>query len=484
MSIEHLHEKVLDVCKTNFGVAIGLNVLQLALEREISLLGGSAFGTGLPTSFGGLKASVKIDPAKVTIAPNSAEARFDVNAEFQVIIHRPGDVNQYLGRYNLAFVDATAKLLEDNRIGGQLAIILESRGAYNMAPDPRPTEFEDRLKAQGIVDPVGKADVASYDRFEAAAFLFSPDVYLDALLASLPVPEIRESLRAIRLVSPLQIDFISTHVIVHSPNVEFDNPICPRTPFNNSELTIERGVDTQGVAKTHVKINEVVRSPAIELARVKNASIAAVNPSLDAAFLYYYPKGVLFDWSFGALKPSVTFSDRGSKFAIYWFYNLSAALKKIKVSFRAISPTQGVIVIEAPVEVNGNSGAGIKIGCVKFEVLSVRCNGDIDPLVIEVEGGISGVQGDLYIDGQIKNVKVDIDWRTTFGFPFDQIADWILDRILNKEVKKIVGREVNLYRRNISLLTDVLFDIRLYISGIESNAKAESILYAVNLNEG
>ncbi|MEZ8742901.1 hypothetical protein AB6E21_22910 [Photobacterium swingsii] len=481
MSLDILHNDVSTICDEEFGIAVSLATLNRILASEINQLAKSNFS--LPTRFSDLEASVEINPAKVKILPNAKEARLDVNAEFDVIIHLPSGKSEWLGRYTLSFMDAQSLILEDSRIGGKLGIALQSQGNYVMNPTTRPPEFNDRLIAQGIVDSDGNADTASYDRFESAAFLFGSEIYLDAVLSSIPFPEIRESLRAIKLISPLKVDFSSSHVVIHSPNVEFDNPTCPNSAFKGTEVIFNRITGSDGATVTNVIIKENL-TQSIGNQALPHVQTEEVSGTLDAAILYYYPKKILFDWSFGVLKPSVTASDRGTKFGIYWFYNVSAALKPLVVSFQAISPTKGTITIDAPFEVNGNSGAGIKIGCVKHEVLSVRCNGAVDPLVIEVDGGISSNQGSLYINGSLMNMKVDIDWRTNFGFPFDQIADWILDRILNKEIKKVIGRQVNLYRRNISEISDVLKDNQLYVSRIDSNAKGKSILFAANLNEG
>ena len=164
-----------------------------------------------------------------------------------------------------------------------------------MTPDPRPNQFNARLIAQEIVDKNGKADVASHDRFEYAAFYFNPEEYLDALLLLIRVPEIRESLRAIKLVSPLQIDFIDTHVIVHSPNVEFDDPVCSRVPFSKSEVAIKLLTAADGTKTTEVHINESAAPSANSIVSTNTEPAVDEEQSLVAAFLYYYPKDVLLD---------------------------------------------------------------------------------------------------------------------------------------------------------------------------------------------
>ena len=479
MTLQNLHNAIFDVCKDNFGIALSFDVLSHVLQEEIDQLALKE----LPTPFHELVASAKLDSQGVKITPDVLNQRFNVKANFEVTIHRLGSVADWLGKYDLSFDHAIARPLEDGRLDDQLGLTLEDRGSYSMKPQ-RPKDFSDRLIAQGVVDEHGNADTASYDRFETAAFLFYPDDYLDALLSLIRVPKIRESLRGIRLVSPLQFAFIDTHLIVHSPNVEFDDAVCTRVPFSRSEVVMERVTAADGSSRVRVEIREGAAPPGNTISRATDEPGFDDGQHLSAAFLYYYPKEVLIDWSLGRLKPALTLSDRGRRYGIYWQYSLTAALERLEVSFKSTSPRSGAIVVEAPVEVSGSASAGIKVGCVRHEFFGVRCDGVVNPLTIEVEAGITGDQA-LYIDGKISAAQPDIDWSTRYGFPFDEVADLILDRIVSREVRKIIGREVELYRRDISVLDEVLDDIHLYVSGLASNTRnGTSMLYSVDLNKG
>ena len=80
----------------------------------------------------------------------------------------------------------------------------------------------------------------------------------------------------------------------------------------------------------------------------------------------------------------------------------------------------------------------------------------------------------------IKQIHVDLAWNTGLGFPIDQIASWLLNRVMDAQAEKVIGTRIYMFRFPVS----DLFKLRgygYYTSNFESNATPPfHLLYALD----
>ena len=166
------------------------------------------------------------------------------------------------------------------------------------------------------------------------------------------------------------------------------------------------------------------------------------------------------------VKPSVNFSDRGSLGPIYYRWTSSSALKSLGIEISSVSGNPSIL-ISAPNWVEGQAGAGIKIGCIRYEAAGAMFDGEVDPLTIEFTISIDLNVPSIIFISKIKEVRgKNFSFRTfpTLEFPLSEILDFLLARasetIITKQASNIL---------NVTRITLADFSIFRDISGIANN---------------
>lgn len=125
-----------------------------------------------------------------------------------------------------AHAGAKEFIARPGEIAGRIGLTLLSPGDYhfNSARAPQP-EFEQRPADLNI-----PAD--TYDRFESALLIFQPHEYLDAVIETIELPQLPQSLQGVRLAALFLFGMLDRHLIVHSDEVvtnAFQSDVWPST---------------------------------------------------------------------------------------------------------------------------------------------------------------------------------------------------------------------------------------------------------------
>lgn len=188
---------------------------------------------------------------------------------------------------------------------------------------------------------------------------------------------------------------------------------------------------------------------------------------IDRHDLFVYIPSVSYKIPFeSVVKPAVNFRDRGSIGPIYWRWSASAALKSLGISINSVNGDPSII-LSAPNYVEGQAGAGVKIGCIRYEAAGAMCDGEVDPLDIEFTISIDLKVPAIIFVSRIKNaVGKNFSFRTfpKMDFPLSEILDFLLARIAETLITSQTGKFLNTTR-----ITLADFSIFRDISGVANN---------------
>ena len=114
----------------------------------------------------------------------------------------------------------------------------------------------------------------------------------------------------------------------------------------------------------------------------------------------------------------------------------------------------------------------------------MTCEGTISPFKTKILGTIRNIFTDptLAIEGSLDGTpNPKIRWTTGYGWPFDDIADWLIGDITKKELRKLSKRSIELFSKPLSEFGDVLDSSNLNVYRLESDADPtnQSQLYSV-----
>lgn len=157
--------------------------------------------------------------------------------------------------------------------------------------------------------------------------------------------------------------------------------------------------------------------------------------------------------NFDIIKPSVTASDKGRFGPIYWRYSVTAAVKSLALNLVNIWPIE--FRLSLPTEVTGQVGAGIKIGCIRYEAAGAMFDGDVDPFDINFKIYLDWPSRQIVFLSKIENIRgQNFSFRTfpRAEFPISEIIDFILGRASEYVITKQAGKMLNITRIPIANL--------------------------------
>ena len=169
-----------------------------------------------------------------------------------------------------------------------------------------PGNLGDLLKQVGLVDAAGAPDFANFNLLRTASLLMNDRNFLLSGLNA-AFSRLNGNADQLQAVSPpLLLGTTSTHFVVYSEDVQTPIPGCPvgGKAIYELEWNIDNKTAAITVTQTHAAANMVTADIAASQIPNKQAKFTGLN-----AFVYYFPKQVLFDYTFGRCKPSVTASD-------------------------------------------------------------------------------------------------------------------------------------------------------------------------------
>ncbi|WP_133256007.1 hypothetical protein [Rhodopseudomonas palustris] len=476
MTIASAHAEIRNLCDMKFGFGVSLDFLNLAVVSEIARIQSGPFLKNLPFPHPGLAVTCELSNNAVQITPQAGTVDFRIDAKLTIIIHLDKNPASFLSKDEIAFSGGQATIAP-NAADTRLVFAPGSQGKFTVALGNDPANLGTLLQQVGLVDAAGAPDFTKFNLLRTASLIMNDRSFFVYLVETLPFPDLLGTLTSFKPLPPLLLGTTSTHFVVYSENVQTPIPGCPigGNAFHELEWT---SLDSKTTAVSVKQSDAAIKTVATDVADSKIPDKAARLTSANA-FVYYFPKTVLFDYTFGKCKPSVTASDSGSYAGIQWYYAITAALKSVTVAFQGVSPTEGRLIVDIPFQVFGQAGASIKVGCIDYSIGNVACHGIVDPFQFEVLGGYNKTRSEIYMTAAINKIDVELKWTTGLGFPIDQISSWLLNRVMDAQAEKVIGARIDIFRLPIS----DIFKLKAYgyyASNFESNATSDSLLYALD----
>ena len=161
----------------------------------------------------------------------------------------------------------------------------------------------------------------------------------------------------------------------------------------------------------------------------------------------------------GVIKPAVKISDRSSWGPFYYRWEITPSLKgQVNLSRTNLWPI--TFRLQAPLEVSGQAGAGVKIGSVRYEAVAMMFEGDVDPFDIEFRVMLDWPRREISFESRIERINAHDFYFTTMplDFPVNKIVDVILSgaakTIVNEQAEKILS-VTRIPIANLQLLEEV-----------------------------
>lgn len=293
-----------------------------------------------------------------------------------------------------------------------------------------------------------------------AISVFSGSEICESVVQALEFPDLLSIFVGVKFGDDVRIRCDADMVMLTATS-ELDFSHCPTSPFSGSIRTTATSTSTateawsghEGKTKQPKRTKEDV---------FVNVGVDDDSPSnqyppgppvpekLHQGDVFLFTPITLIQQNFnGVVKPSITASDTGSFGPIYWRYSLTAALKQQGFSLK-VFPTWPIrFTIDAPVDVTAQCGAGIKIGCVRYEAAGAMADGSVDPLQIEFRINLDVPRLELVFESRIADIQgKDFSFRTfpEAEFPVSQILDFLLARIAEAAITGQAGRILNTTR--------------------------------------
>ncbi len=157
--------------------------------------------------------------------------------------------------------------------------------------------------------------------------------------------------------------------------------------------------------------------------------------------------------NFNEVKPALTVSESDNFGPIYWRYSVTASVKSIGLNLINNWPIEFRLSI--PTEVTGQAGAGIKIGCIRYEALGAMFDGKVKPFDINFKIHLDWQSMQIVFISKIENIKgINFSFRTfpSLEFPISEILDFILARAAEYLITNQADKMLNVTRIPIANL--------------------------------
>lgn len=442
--IDDAHRHLEAFCQRQPGVAIGADIFANLVTKAIDQSNSRSITFGTTSEFAGMKVAFKgaIDPTKMTVVLGKKPALLGDAPAPEVHLHDVGfDIHVFLG----------STLMSEHRIdygeitGGTVGNVdkFVIKGERSIGAWSPPTEHWRGMN--NLPDgSVFTGDLKQeWEIQEKAVQLIAKDLLGPALLESIELPNVIRMLPGISFIGPVRIGG-ETDLIMFSGPAEWKIG-CPRgraallPPVSNVAKNVNGLLEEGGVGGT-MDDDDPNAVYSMEPENIDKIMSADVFVHLPEEFVNHR-----FD---GVTKPAAGFNDDGHIGPIYWHYESAIIVQTLLISLVSVWPLE--FKIEVPSKGVGVAGAGVKIGCVYWEAAGAAFNGEIDPLEILFRINLDTKRSELYFESRFGNVKAhDFQfhhWPAKLDFPLDEVADFVLARVVEILINGKVGELLNVTR--------------------------------------
>lgn len=207
------------------------------------------------------------------------------------------------------------------------------------------------------------------------------------------------------------------------------------------------------------------------------------DEKVQEGHMFFYTPIELLRVNFdGVLRPAVNASDRGRLGPFYWRYSTTLAVQGTTLQLHARWPINFRLRTRAYAE--GQAGAGIKIGCVRYEALGAIFEGSVDPLITEFKIFFDFQRSEIVFESRLVAATANDFFFRTFPrvlWPLSMVMDLILAKAAENLVEKQAGRVLNVTRiplARLGLLRRVA-EIRRGMTGFSD--QDGNVVFGVNL---
>lgn len=431
-------------CNNNPGVAIGSEIFTYFVKKAIDTANSRPLTLPTTTSFHGLALEFngKIDPGSMVVTLDKRPAPVGEAPLPEVTVQEViFEINIMLAATRMS----THKIRYRRIVGGitvsanKIVINGEQSDGEWLEADapwrqmqhlPDGTTFTDKLKAEWEVQ-------------EKAVELIAKDLLGPTLLQSVELPNVIKMLTSIDFVGPVRVGGEKDLIMFSGPATWEIG--CSRQPAhigaNSVQLTTPLN-SAGGLAEDGVSGELDPNDPNGRYPRERD------TPHLSNADVFVHlPKTFVEKRFDGVAKPATGFNDDGRLGPIYWHYESAIVVQGVKLSMTSLWPLE--FKLELPSIGTGVAGAGVKIGCIYYEAMGLAFNGRIDPLEIFFRVGQDTHTSELFFESRYGRVKAhgfQFHHWPNIKFPMDQVADFILARVVEMLISAKAGDVLNVSR--------------------------------------
>lgn len=296
--------------------------------------------------------------------------------------------------------------------------------------------------------------------FFKATSLFSGRDIADSFINSLNLPDIFKIFNGVKFGDNSKIGADATgNLLMFTADTTLNFLQCPT--YNATGQTRVQSVAKVDGNPTAYTIGETptadgkisVETVLSEGSPSSNYPVEHNTERISTGDVFLFTPIELLKVNFDIVKPSVTASDSDNFGPIYWRYSVTAAVKSIALNLIRNWPIEFRLSI--PTEVTGQAGAGVKIGCIRYEAAGAMFDGEVEPFDVSFKIDLDWESMQVIFLSKIENIKgKNFSFRTfpKLDFPISEIIDFILGRAAEYVITEQADKILNVTRIPIANL--------------------------------
>ncbi|MBB6329626.1 hypothetical protein HNP24_000576 [Chryseobacterium sediminis] len=467
MNVQDAHQSLLAFSGQNAGIGISIELIERLINEQLQRLSGH---------FSQLESNQRFKNAlKVTFTGD-----FDTTGlKFKFVnVFNPSDANEFFPQVQVGGLKLKIKgFLEQKQVVEIEVDYSEINGIIQLIDKHIKIALFNEVHNETNFIKIWENDVVLKQFFENAPYnfvlddwnqlvvyfkatsLFSGRDIAEAFIDSLRLPDIFKTFIGIKFGENAKLGADHSGnllMFTADSSINFNN--CPtfnatgRTQVNSvSKVKNIDNVYTIGNAPKNS--NLIVETTIDQSSQTLHYPVEDNIEKTETGDIFLFTPINLLRVNFDVVKPSVTASDSGSFGPVYWHYSLTAAVKSLNLELSSSWPIE--FKLSLPTEVTGQAGAGIKIGCIRYEALGAMFDGQVDPFDISFKIYLDWGSKQIVFISKIEEIKGhDFNFRTfpDLSFPISNIVDSILAKASENVITEQAGKILNVTRIPIANL--------------------------------